>query len=263
MQIVQLFQYPLKSCRADEVSQLEIVRTGVQNDRIVAAMDATGTVLTARTHPLLLQIDAHIVKKQLTLGFGGMESLTVSLLGGGDERPFRMFDHNLTGRTLGDDAAIWISEALRTDAQLVALKDSKRPMMPRHNAKEGDTVLLTDASPIHLISTASLQDLNERLDRQFPIHQFRPNLVVEGCDPYAEDKWKEVQIGDCVFEVHMACPRCVLSTIDPATGIADPQSEPLRSWAEYRKDDKGKVNFGVYMIPRKLGTIKKGMRLEL
>ncbi|MEM9328082.1 MAG: MOSC N-terminal beta barrel domain-containing protein [Bacteroidota bacterium] len=262
MNVSQLFQYPLKSCKASEATKLEIVATGVRNDRVVAAMDAQDTVLTARTHPMLLQVSARITDDQLTLEYPGLEQLKAKLPDKGSvERSFRMFDHDLTGHTLSSEVDLWISDVLRTDAQLIVLKNDERPMLARHNAKEGDITTLTDASPIHLLSTASLEELNRRLGRQFPIHQFRPNVVIDGCDPHEEDNWKEVRIGDCVFEVQMACPRCVLSTINPETGVADPQSEPLRAWAGYRKAANNKVNFGTYLIPRKLGVIEVGMEV--
>ena len=263
MKVTQLFQYPLKSCKASETTQLQIIHTGVQYDRAVAAMDASGNVLTARSHPQLLQVEARIKEGELTLDYPGMETVKTSIHSEEVVRPFRLFSLDLQGQVLGADVSLWISDVLRTEAQLIVLTDFHRPMLERHFGKAGDIVGLADASPIHLISAASLEDLNERLNRQFPIHQFRPNIVVEGCDPYAEDHWKEVRIGECLFEVHMACPRCVLSTIDPTTGIADQESEPLRSWASYRKSEKGKVNFGVYMIPRKYGKIKKGMEVEV
>jgi molybdenum cofactor sulfurtransferase len=32
-------------------------------------------------------------------------------------------------------------------------------------------------------------------------HRFRPNLVISGGEPYGEDKWKTVKIGDNHFTV--------------------------------------------------------------
>ena len=33
------------------------------------------------------------------------------------------------------------------------------------------------------------------------MNQFRPNLVVAGCEPYAEDGWDKIQFGNVVLRV--------------------------------------------------------------
>ena len=37
--------------------------------------------------------------------------------------------------------------------------------------------------------------------RHSPMNRFRPNLVVAGCEPYAEDGWDKIQIGNVVLRV--------------------------------------------------------------
>lgn len=47
------------------------------------------------------------------------------------------------------------------------------------------------------MSEASVGDLNKRLQKPIQPLQLRPNIIVEGCDqPYAEDLWEWVKIGD-------------------------------------------------------------------
>ena len=65
-------------------------------------------------------------------------------------------------------------------------------------AQPGDEVSFADSMPLLLVSLASLEALNRRLDRPVPMGRFRPNLVVEGVDAHAEDTWKQVSIGDVV-----------------------------------------------------------------
>lgn len=44
----------------------------------------------------------------------------------------------------------------------------------------------------------------ENFDIQQLIARFRANLVVMGAEPFEEDNWKHVVIGDLVFQV--SCP---------------------------------------------------------
>jgi len=56
-------------------------------------------------------------------------------------------------------------------------------------AQPGDKVGFADGFPLLLIGQGSLDDLAARVGRPLEMLRFRPNLVVEGTDPYAEDGW--------------------------------------------------------------------------
>ena len=45
-----------------------------------------------------------------------------------------------------------------------------------------------DGYPLLVISQASLEDLNQRLEFPVEMNRFRPNIVVEVCQPHDEDK---------------------------------------------------------------------------
>ncbi|KAJ8308973.1 hypothetical protein KUTeg_013847 [Tegillarca granosa] len=62
-----------------------------------------------------------------------------------------------------------------------------------------------------VLPDASVQDLNTRLSSPVTIKNFRPNIVVAGTNPFDEDNWEEIKIGDDVYlrsDVfqHMAIP---------------------------------------------------------
>jgi uncharacterized protein len=69
--------------------------------------------------------------------------------------------------------------------------------------------------------------------------RFRPNVVVAGAAPHAEDAWRRIRIGDVACDVVKPCARCVVTTIDPATALAG--DEPLRTLARYRRGRQGLV----------------------
>ncbi|CAG2065969.1 unnamed protein product [Timema podura] len=84
-----------------------------------------------------------------------------------------------------------------------------------------------------LMAESSVTDLRSKLPphlQDITSKRFRPNLVVGGSDPYQEDMWDWVKIGDsAVFKKCKPCTRCVMTTIDPETGVMEPKREPLKT----------------------------------
>jgi len=137
---------------------------------------------------------------------------------------------------------------------------SKRPVDPDFTVEEKQ-VAFSDGFPLLLISEASLNELNSRLPESVAMKRFRPNLVVKDTEPYAEDSWKKIIIGECEFHVVKPCSRCILTTVDPETGEFSGK-EPLRTLATYRKLN-GKVMFGQNLIATKIGKLEVGMSVEI
>ncbi|MFC6978106.1 MOSC domain-containing protein [Microbulbifer taiwanensis] len=119
---------------------------------------------------------------------------------------------------------------------------------PRENRQVG----FADGAPLLLIGQASLDDLNARLEEPVSMLRFRPNLVIDGAAPFAEDNWKLVRIhtatGTLELECTHTCARCAIPGLDPLTG--EPGKEPLRTLAQYRRGEKGKIYFGQNLAPR-------------
>jgi uncharacterized protein YcbX len=101
-------------------------------------------------------------------------------------------------------------------------------------------------------TTASLNDLNSRLEIPVPMDRFRPNIVIDGASPYEEDTWKYIRIGDQLLQFGKKCGRCTVTTIDQESGVSS--HEPLKTLSTYRKDGS-KVCFGSYYLPYTKGNI--------
>ena len=117
-----------------------------------------------------------------------------------------------------------------------------------------------DGFPLLLISQASLDDLNGRLAAPVPMLRFRPNLVVTGTAPYAEDRWRRIRIGGMTFRVVKPCSRCVITPLDPDTGERDLNT--LAALAEYLRRDN-KVYFGQNLLYAAGGTVTVGDSVEV
>jgi hypothetical protein len=112
-----------------------------------------------------------------------------------------------------------------------------------------------DGFPFLLISEESLGDLNSRLADPLPMNRFRPNLVVTGGEPYAEDGWGSIEIGGVRLRVVKPCDRCLVTTTDQATG--ERGKEPLRTLATYRKVGN-EVMFGQNVVHENTGRLRVG-----
>ena len=164
-------------------------------------------------------------------------------------------------RSIKADAAVqFFSDWLEESVRLVKMADSfERRVDPRY-ARTPALTGFSDGYPLLLISEASLNDLNARLDTPLPMNRFRPNLVVAGCDRYAEDGWQQVRINTVTFDTAKPCERCTVTTTDQTTG--ERGVEPLRTLATYRRVGT-KVYFGQNIIHRTAGTLTVGEPVEV
>jgi hypothetical protein len=160
----------------------------------------------------------------------------------------------------GEDAAAWLSRYLLTKCRLVYFPDNEFRQVDLNYANKGEKTAFSDGFPLLLISQASLDDLNSRLVLHVAMNRFRPNIVVNGCLPFAEDLWKIIRIGNVTYRLVKPCSRCVIPSINIET--AEREEEPIKTLAHYRKRDN-KIFFGQNVIADVTGDIKVGMKVEV
>lgn len=264
MQITQLNIYPLKSTQAQALQEVMVRRRGFENDRRWALIDNENRTITGRDFPQLLDLSVKVSESGLQVILSSENVINVALSDLTAERvPVHVFYNSTTGLVAQDVANQWFSDYLNTAARLVFMdENSERTLGEKYGGTASDTVSLADEAPVLLISAASLDDLNQRLDIPITMAHFRPNIVVQGVLPYAEDSWKRIKIGTAEFRAGRQCKRCIFTTIDPVTKKKNQQSEPLRTLSTYRKQDGG-VIFGQLFIPAKIGKISLGDRVEV
>ncbi len=278
--VQSLTVYPVKSFGGTAVDAVDLGPAGPSDDRRWMLVDADGATLTARRHPRMLAASARVVDGGIELTADGMAPLRVC-------EPTGVPDVRVTLSRLdrataaAPEADAWCSELLGRHARLVWLDDpARRGMSTEHGGTRDDPLALTDTGPVHVTTAASLRRLDawaaelhdrrvdaalragepEPVPRQpLDMRRFRPNLVVDGdLEPFAEDDWGQVVVGDVELRFADHCGRCVLTTIDPDTQVKG--KEPLVTLARHRRRD-GEVWFGIQMVPVRPGRVRVGDRV--
>jgi uncharacterized protein YcbX len=251
--------YPLKGARGTSVPHWEVDAFGPRFDRRWMIVDPRGVAVTQRERPRLALLQPHLEPTALVLTAVDAEPLRLAATGARGRRQVVIWDDAVEAEDMGDDAARWVSGFLDLDARLVHMPSDVTRQVSRTHGLDGDRVGFADAYPFLLISQAALDDLNHRTDQPIPMNRFRPNLVIDGVEPHAEDGWAHVRIGAIAFDVVKPCARCTVPTIDQETGQQG--KEPLRTLATYRRTN-GKVTFGQNLIHRNLGELRVGDVVE-
>lgn len=262
MVLEDLYIYPLKSTR--RVTQLysEVQSWGLVGDRRWMIVDQNAKFLSQREHPRMALIQAvPRPNGRLLLTAQGQEYISMDVP---EERaellPVTVWEDLVPARVASDRVNQWVTEFLGHPVRLVYMHDLQSRLVDPAYTNSKATVSFTDGYPLHCTTKASLHELNKRLTSPIPMSRFRPNLVLSGTQPFDEDTWKRIQIGDVVFAVVKPCPRCVITTVDQDT--ASGGKEPLRTLSGFRKRD-GLVYFGENLVPENTGIIQRGDSVEV
>lgn len=250
MHISSLYHFPVKSLQGHSTRALPLDAFGAADDRRWMVVDEDNQFVTQRRLRKMAQLRATTVGDRLRLEANGEDRIEVEAPGADAvRREVTVWGDTVTARDAGDAPAVWLSQHLHTPVRLVAMgAEFSRPLAaPRQDRQVG----FADAAPLLVIGQASLDDLNSRLQEPVSMLRFRPNLVVSGCDPFAEDHWQTLIVhsasGPLRFDCTHPCARCAIPGLDPFTGKA--QKEPLRTLAGYRRWDDGQIYFGMNLAP--------------
>ncbi len=265
IEISELAIYPVKSCAQLQVLAAKVDSFGLHMDRRWMVVDENGKFLTQRQLAHMCLISVALTENSVVLTAPEISPCTVTVANLKQRQQVVVWGDQCSGLDCGDNAANWLSGFLQQTCRLVYFPEEEFRQIDLAFAREGERTAFSDGFPFLLISEASLQDLNTRIldsgtQTTLEMRRFRPNIVVKGCEAFAEDEWKKIRIGDIVLRVVKPCKRCVIPTIDPDTGIKG--DEPLKTLRTYRKQDK-KILFGQNVIAENTGELKVGMSVEI
>lgn len=259
--LTELNLFPIKSCGGLSLSQAVLTEAGLRlsngaaGDREWMLVDEKGQFLTQRTHPRMALIAPVLHESYVELRAPGMLPLEIAL-----DLPklarttdVRVWRDNIQAVDYKAETAAWTSEFLGIQCSLVRFhQDAIRIASPRRTGNIVAPMLFNDSFPLLVIGQSSLDDLNWRLRAagrdELPMNRFRPNLVVDGLEPYEEDRTATLRIGDAVIRLVRPCQRCPVPAVDQNTGIPGP--DPLDILRTYRANPEmnGAIVFGMHAI---------------
>jgi uncharacterized protein len=259
--ITELYTYPVKGAAAVALDVARLDDFGVEHDRRWMIVDGAGEFITQRNQPRLAQLRVALEPGELVLRSRQAGEARLPLHPeSGEAVRVRVWADEVAGRDAGDAAAAFLRAHLGIAARMVHMPDSTVRQVDLDHGVAGDRVSFADGFPLLLITQGSLDELNGRLAEPVPMLRFRPNVVVAGAVPHAEDEWRRIRLGPVPCDVVKPCARCVVTTIDEATAVAGP--EPLRALAAYRRWN-GQVWFGQNVIHRGTGVLRVGDAVEV
>jgi uncharacterized protein YcbX len=238
VRLVSLHLYPVKSCHRIDLPAATLGARGLDGDREWMVTTPDGRFLTQRSHPALARIRPERLDGTLRLRCGD-ELPPLELPAAGDpdwpRRRVRIWNDEVEAAVAGDAARAWLRTALGVDAELV--RRGTFTLRRVSGAPPGGPdipVDFPDAYPVLVCNTASLADLNGRLESPLPMTRFRPNLVIEGLGAYEEDDVATLRFADCELALVKPCTRCSTTSIDQERG--GPAGSPLEALKAYRWD---------------------------
>ena len=277
MIVLELSVYPLKSGQGIKLQQTQVTTKGFLWDRELMLVSGTGKFITQRQFPQLAKVQVEITEPNITLKLAddSISPITFTPILNGALIEVEIWRDRVRAVDQGEEVAQWFHQLLNlpTDkfCRLVKQSPGHLRLLTKKYLKDDDQPLsFADNSPVMLTATASLEELNQRIveihqqqGQAILMNRFRPNIVVETIEPFIEDHWKLIQIGEVQFKMAKPCSRCIITTIDQSQGEKNRLKEPLNTLETFRQLSEQGVMFGVNMIPQNEGIIRTGDRLQV
>lgn len=256
--LVGLYIYPIKSIRAVALTKSNLDRWGLQYDRRYMLVDSQGRFISQRQQARMALIQPLPIASGWQLSAPGIDDIFLPFeLSAGKACRVTVWEDECAAIEASTELSNWFQAFLKVDAKLVYFPDSSQRQVDLEYAKPGTQVSFSDGFPVLLAQTASLDKLNAEMSLPVDMLRFRPNIVVSGADAFAEDQWKYIKIGSIDFDVVKPCSRCVIPSIEIATGERG-QQPILEVLKNKRRAVDGKVYFGQNLIHRTEGQLQCG-----
>lgn len=225
--------FPIKSCHALKVEEIQLDSYGVVDDRRFMLVDGNKRFVSQRKFPKLATVQSEFKvdcegRRMLHVKAPGMDNLTFEPVTSGERVEVGIWEDKVGVVDQGEEPATWFSRFIGHGGAFMRLVSSAESSKSNSNgastASPSETyqrlvsnlpsglrgrlpamqLALADAGPVTLVSTESLADVNQRLKErgceEVPCNRFRMNIEITGCSkPFEEDEWLLVRIGDVPF----------------------------------------------------------------
>tara|TARA_B100001175_G_scaffold218392_1_gene185809 strand:- start:901 stop:1692 length:792 start_codon:yes stop_codon:yes gene_type:complete len=250
---------PVKSISFQSVDSREIKKNiGIIGDRIFAfAKDLDinkvklfekspeerkgkwNKILTLKNSPVLNKYNFLIKDDDLTLTFKDKEVLTIDI-------------NHLSEREKLANKIIELESSLKEPIFLMKNKE-----FPFFDTSVSNKVDFTNS--VSLLNVQSINDFQNKIDKEIEKSRFRGNIYVDGIKPWEERNWigKIIKINNVLFKVKKNIPRCVAINLKPKT--EDDSLNLLQSL----KKTYNHFDMGIYLTCLEDGKIEIGNKIEI
>ncbi|MCC8933674.1 MOSC domain-containing protein [Rhizobium sp. 'Codium 1'] len=264
MQITNLFIYPFKSTRGIALPQARIDAMGLAGDRRMMLVDPSGQFITQRELPELARLTALPAAAYLTLRLEDGREMMVAPPQPDNRMDVAIWRSIVSAAVAHDSINDKLSDWFARPVKLVFLDGQSRRQASAEWAGENSPMGFADGYQILVTTSGSLRALNEDMARHgegdVGMDRFRPNIVVDCDEPWAEDAWTGLEIGGIRFDFVKPCPRCIMTTQDQRTG-SRAGANPMPAMGRLRMSADRRVPgplFGWNAVPQGEGLVRVG-----
>jgi uncharacterized protein YcbX len=268
MRVVSLHIYPLKGTRAFDVEGAQLTARGFENDRRWLAAKADGSFITQRSHGSLAAITATPTAGGIKLAALGMPEIEVARPDGRARLAVTIWESKVDAALADEAAHQWLSRFFGEEVRLVYM-DGRAERLKEGIWAPPLPMSFADAYPVLVATTGSLAAVNKEIERRggapVTMRRFRPNIVIDSDEPWADDLWRRLKIGETELDLVKPSDRCIVTTRDQLTG-ATIGDEPLGALRTLRMSADPRIKgvlFGWNSVPRVLGQIAVGDEVEI
>ena len=269
MRVHSLHTYPLKGAGGTVHDRVAVALEGLADDRRWMIVDADGTFVSQREVAKLALLRVVGEEGGIRLRVPAAQEMFVRKPDGARRLPVTIWSDMVEAALCTGEVNALLSRWLGQDVRLVFFDDGAGRSVSRDWVDRDTPVGFADGFPLLVTNTASLAELNRRMvetgGEAVPMDRFRPNLVIEGAEPFAEDGWQSVAIAGVVYDFVNPCARCIVTTIDQESGTRTGK-EPLRTLARTRRSADPRAPgalFGWNVVPRSKGHVHVGDAVEI
>jgi len=262
MHITSLYIYPIKSLGGISLQLANLLKRGLEFDRRWMLVDSDGVFLTQRQIPDLALFSLKMEENQILVysKLTGSEVRISIIPEGQKECMVKVWGDEVSAVEVSTNVSAWFTNEIGKPTRLVYMPDNSERLIDPNYTHNAEIVSFADGYPVLVTNEASLTELNSRLKQSIEMNRFRPNIVIAGEEPFEEDDWKTVSIGNAQLNLVKKCARCVMVNINPKTAIME--KEVLTALANFRKKDN-KVYFGINGYALKSGIVGIGDKIKI
>ena len=196
-------------------------------------------ILTLKNSPVLNKYNFLFKNDNLTLTFEDKKVLTIDI----NENSERQ---KLVNKIIELESSL--------KEPIVLMRNKEFPFFDTSVSKKVDFV-----NSVSLLNIQSINDFQDKIDKNIEISRFRGNIYVDGIKAWEERNWigKIIKINNISFKVEKNIPRCVAINLKPKTD--DNSLNLLQSL----KKSYNHFEMGIYLVALDDGKIEIGNKIEL